>query len=204
VHMGFLAEFHATPMVEQSELLQQWQDYLDAMQKDWEFEKDKMVSYLETKDKVQFIRFFHQFSEKWTQTMPVKVKPLVNTDKTEKIYESLLAQQQFFQPLRQAIPIQKNYDIADDGQARIYSTLFAQTRATLRGERPLFANFRAWREGRGVLFADLRATLHGDRPLFANLRATIHRLLETIKAYFARGQSNEEANPSNAEVALGT
>jgi hypothetical protein len=54
--------------------------------------------------------------------------------------------------------------------------------AILRGERALFADYYAYTEGRGELFPDLMATLRLERPLFANLRATIDRWIEELKA----------------------
>lgn len=62
------------------------------------------------------------------------------------------------------------YDRNLDGYAKVYSGLFCDTQAMLLGERPLFANFRAWWNGHGSLFADTRATLAGIRPKFANTR----------------------------------
>ncbi len=86
-----------------------------------------------------------------------------------------MAQQRFFATQRQPIKVQSNYDSSDDDQARVYSTFFAKSRATLRGERRLFAEVHAWREDRDYLFPDLMAVLHEEQALFANLYATITR-----------------------------
>ncbi|MDP3559744.1 MAG: hypothetical protein Q8R79_05305 [Legionellaceae bacterium] len=77
---------------------------------------------------------------------------------------------------------QKQYDIADDGQNKIYSTPFAQTRATLFGSRPFFANTRAAREGRGQRFAETRAFFAGERPIFANSRAFLERIMAWLRS----------------------
>ena len=57
--------------------------------------------------------------------------------------------------------IADKYDPAHDGKAILYSKPFEKFRAVLRGERPLFADFYAWREGRGILFPNLRAFWNG-------------------------------------------
>jgi hypothetical protein len=158
--------------------LKEWQLFLGKMQKDWEPHRQKLLAAVDDENQVEFSKTFNAFTEKWTPKVPVT---LVNTDKAKqtkditKTYAAIMAQQRFFAPLRQPIKVQRDYDPSDDGQARVYSTLFAKTRATLRGERRLFADFHAWRDGRGYLFPDLMAVLHGERKLFANLYATISR-----------------------------
>jgi hypothetical protein len=158
--------------------LKEWQRFLGKMQKDWEPHRKKLLEAVEAEDQERFLRTFNEFTEKWLRAVPVE---LVDTDTERqaediaKTYTAIMAQQRFFAPQRQPIKVQSDYDPSDDGQARVYSTLFAKTRATLRGERRLFADFHAWREGRGDLFPDLMAVLHGERKLFANLYATISR-----------------------------
>jgi hypothetical protein len=65
-----------------------------------------------------------------------------------------------------------------DGQAVVYTGLFAETRALFECKRKLFANTRAAYNGHGRLFADTKATLFGNRPIFANLRASLGLLSE--------------------------
>jgi hypothetical protein len=84
----------------------------------------------------------------------------------------------------------KSYDPADDGQARIYSSLFAQTIATIKGERAIFANFKAWKDARGEIFPDFKAAIRGERPLFANLRATISQLIASLKQWLSQFNQN--------------
>ncbi|OJY14622.1 MAG: hypothetical protein BGO90_08090, partial [Legionella sp. 40-6] len=59
------------------------------------------------------------------------------------------------------VKIHDRYDPAHDGRAVVYSRPFEKLRALFRGERRLFADFRAWREGHGILFPNLRAFLNG-------------------------------------------
>ncbi len=173
--------------------LKEWQRFLGKMQKDWEPHRKKLLEAVEAEDQERFSRAFNEFTEKWTRAVPVE---LVDTDTERqaediaKTYTAIMAQQRFFAPQRQPIKVQRNYDPSDDGQARVYSTLFAQTRATLRGERRLFADFHAWRDGRGYLFPDLMAVLHGERKLFANLYATISRWI----AEWSEGLNAREAS----------
>lgn len=63
------------------------------------------------------------------------------------------------------ITIHTRYDKAHDGLATIYNKPFVELVATLKGERRLFANFRAWREGHGILFPNLRAWWQGEMSL---------------------------------------
>ncbi|MDP3560581.1 MAG: helicase-related protein [Legionellaceae bacterium] len=166
--------------------LKKWQRFLGKMQKDWEPHRKKLLEAVEAEDQERFSRTFNEFTEKWLRALPVE---LVDTDTERqaediaKTYTAIMAQQRFFTPLRQPIKVQRNYDPSDDGQARVYSTLFAKTRATLRGERRLFADFHAWRDGRGYLFPDLMAVLHGERKLFANLYATISRWIAELSEW---------------------
>jgi hypothetical protein len=52
------------------------------------------------------------------------------------------------------------YHPAHDGKAILYTKPFEKLRAVFRGERPLFADFRAWWNGRGILCPNLRAWWH--------------------------------------------
>jgi hypothetical protein len=158
--------------------LKEWQRFLGRMQKDFEPHRKKMLEAVEAEDQQSFSKAFNAFTEKWIPAVPVNLGDTGSKKQEEditKIYDSIMAQKRFFAPQRQPIKVQRDYDPSDDGQARVYSTLFAKTRATLCGERRLFADFHAWKEGRGYLFPDLMAVLHGERKLFANLYATISR-----------------------------
>jgi preprotein translocase subunit SecA len=172
--------------------LDAWQNYLGDLQKDWDDHRQPMLIAIENNNKDEFITQFNKFTHKWESgaatfikgfDKPLAEKPSM-AEKAGIIYNSLAQQQTFFKPKRQKIEVQHKYDFSDDGQARIYDTLFAQELAVLRGERSFFADYYAWKEGRGALFPDLMATLRGDRPLFANLMATIARLVREIKVCF--------------------
>lgn len=183
---NFLKGYNACAEDERAGLLEQWQVYLSQLQKDWREHGTQLLSYVEAEQKARFSTCFNQFTKKWLALMPehrhkAEAKTLEQV-KIDKIYSGLLSQKSFFVPKRQSIKTQLDYDYADNGQARIYSSLCAQTLASLRGEREWFANYRAWKEGRGVLFADLKAVLSGERPIFANLMATIRRLLDPKSA----------------------
>lgn len=176
--------------------LEKWQTFLNAMQHDWDNNKESLLGQLEQNDNEGFKNLFKQFTEHWTLEAPID-SSLKRIDSNllgiaSKVYDSVKAQQTFFEPERKEIKSQKKYDLADDGQARIYSTLFAQTRAGLTLKRGLFANSRAWIDGRGALFPELKATLKGDRPLFANLRATIGRWIKEIKACLSNDDDDDD------------
>ena len=61
--------------------------------------------------------------------------------------------------------LHEKYDPAHDGRAVVYAKPFERLKATLRGERKLFANFRAWRTNHGILFPNLRALWNGHMSL---------------------------------------
>lgn len=198
VHQNFFKELGAcTTKLEEKDLLENWQEYLDKLQKDWDTQKSALLTAIDQENKDDFSNAFKAFTAKWMKDLPKKSADAFapfEEAKISTIYESVLAQKSFFKPVRKPLPApQRSYDMADDGQARVYSGLFAQTIAMFKGERPLFANTRAFLEGRGQLFPDLMATLHGDRPLFANLRATIARLLQAIKDWWYGVQQDDDA-----------
>ena len=187
-HQVFLKSLADKPKLEQLKLLEIWQKYLNDLQKDWDAQKEPLLKAIEASKKEEFTKVFNTFTTKWkisASTFIKDKKSNFNSDKANTIYDAIQNQQGFFKAKRQAIKVQRRYDPADDGQACIYSSLFAQELAILRGERALFADFHAWREGRGDLFPDLMATLRGERPLFANLRATISRLIAELKEWWA-------------------
>lgn len=194
IHQAFLAK----PMLLQSkDYLMEWQKYLGAMQKDWNYQKDPLLDAIELGDQNEFIELFNNFTNKWEYKAAAFIKEFeVNegamNDRAHVVYKALEKQQGFFNHKPLPIKVQRNYDIADDGQARIYSTLFAQELAFLKGERDLFANYKAYKQGRGVLFPDLKATLNGERPLFSNLRATIERILEIIARWLKSPEPEQE------------
>ncbi|MDP1604860.1 MAG: hypothetical protein Q8M03_16530 [Legionella sp.] len=63
-------------------------------------------------------------------------------------------------PLKTAV--YEKYDPAHDGKAVLYTRPFEKIRAIFRGERALFADFKAWKAGRGILFPNLRAWWNGN------------------------------------------
>lgn len=196
--------------------LLEWQTFLGNMQKDWEPHRQQLLDAVEAENQDLFEQKFNEFTTKWVDAAPVQLeaadaeqKSAKQTEDINKIYRALMAQQRFFTPQRQPIKIQRDYDPSDDGQARVYSTLFPRTRATLRGERSLFADYHAWREGRGHLFPDLMATLNGERALFATLYATISRWIEEWSAWLnantaASSSESGEAPPRPEEGDLDT
>ncbi|MDF1683974.1 MAG: hypothetical protein P1U36_04870 [Legionellaceae bacterium] len=196
------------------ERLLEWQTFLGNMQKDWEPHRQQLLDAVDAENQEQFTQIFNNFTKTWVDAVPVNLVVSDSEKQTKninKIYSALMAQQRFFTPQRQPIKVQRDYDPSDDGQARVYSTLFPRTRATLRGERPLFADYHAWREGRGHLFPDLMATLHGERDLFATLYATISRWIEewsewlsAKKAACFDGSGEEPTPPEEGDLDTGT
>jgi hypothetical protein len=197
IHEIFLQNYATTPNTYQFDLLKTWQNYLNEIQKAWDSKKEELLFYVENNDGTEFITAFNAFSHLWEGKASVIAdaadpKDGYSRENAGKIYSVLEKQKKFFKESpRKTLKVQKEYDPSDDGQPRIYSTFFAQERAVLRGERHLFADFKAWKEGRGELFPDLMATLRGERPLFANLRATIERLIKELKAKWAAEKPKE-------------
>lgn len=204
VHQNFFKSLAATPKAKQLNLLQTWQDYLSDVQKDWDIKRIELLYLIEHSKEKEFIDGFSKFACKWENKatfVDKKDKDMFSPDKASTIYSALMQQKGFFKETRKPIKVQRKYDVGDDGQARIYSSLFAKEIATLRGERAWFADFHAWREGRGDLFPDLMATLRGERPLFANLRATIARLIAELKAWLAqKPEEKKESKVSRKET----
>ena len=192
VHQAFLADYAKTPRLEQLSLLTEWQDYLGELQKDWEVKREDLMESMKEEHEEAFIDQFTQFTREGISNIPdgIDASNIALEDKAKQAFQSYVVQKGFFKHGRQPLKVQRDYDPSDDGQARIYSSLFAQTRAVLCGERSIFANFYAWREGRGELFPDLMATLRGERAIFANLRATIARLVEWVNSWF-KSESEE-------------
>lgn len=183
VHTKFLETYSKTQPANQLNLLLLWQEKLSQIQKDWDLQRVKLLQDVEQGMMEQFVLGFEDFAIRWEEDFDISK---INTVKL-----SLIKQQSFFKEARKPLRVSEAYDVSDDGQARIYSSLFVQEFAILSGERPLFADFYAWREGRGDLFPDFMATLRGERPLFANLRAFIARLIEVIIAWFTQDISSD-------------
>ncbi len=203
VTQRFLRDLHACPLPESRfGLLASWQGYLGDMQKDWNTKAEQLLELVETEQQEAFTHSFNDFTEQWLRCAPIspetnESKLLLDDLKISQVYTGLLSQKGFFVPKRQPIKVQRRYDPADDGQARVYSSLFAREIATLKGERRWFADYHAWREGRGDLFPDLMAVLRGERPLFANLRATIERWMnELVEWWHSIGNTGELGKPA--------
>jgi preprotein translocase subunit SecA len=202
IHQNFLNSYQSTPKLKQLDLLLAWQNYLSEVQKAWNVKKEEFLYNIEHAEVEEFTKGFNAFSAEWeTKADFIKGdKPAFSPEKAETIYQALKHQKTFFKESpRKPLKAQKKYDPSDDGQPRIYSSLFAQERAVLKGQRPLFADIKAWREGRGELFPDLMATLRGERPLFADLRATINRLIQEWKANrLAKKEQKKPKEPTPA------
>lgn len=198
VTLQCLGDLNKASKADYEKKLLDWQGFLGDMQRDWEPNRQKLLDAVVAQNQKQFEALFTDFTSKWLEKLPIKQVQLdANKQKQQltMIYKAICAQDSFFTPKPQPIREQSAYDPADDGQARVYRRLFEQTRATLRGERPMFANTRAAWEGRGYLFPDLIALLKGERQLFANLRATIACLLE---AWF--GNKNDKDQENELEI----
>lgn len=188
MHLTF---FHTLKGIEEPgeklKLLEKWQLFLSQIQKDWDSKKKELLIAVETENKEIFLRLFSSFTTHWEARISrdeLGTPTIFKSTQAEVTYQGLLGQKGLFKAERKPIKVQSRYDVADDGQARIYTTLFARTTATLRGERSFFAECIAWHEGRGTLFPDLKAVLCGERMLFANLRATIARWITELSAFW--------------------
>jgi hypothetical protein len=199
IHQAFIEAMSKAEDTQQPRLLQTWQRYLSDLQKAWDLQREAMLDMLEHSNEEEFKQVFNAFTQTWKEKAPIDAQSKTSTsfaNQSTTTYTALSQQKTFFKPQRTSIGTQRNYDVADDGQARVYSSLFVQELAVLKGNRVIFANTRAWLEGRGVLFADLKATLSGERPLFANLRATISRLIEEFKARNTEDQQLDDSEQS--------
>ncbi len=202
----FLKEYHEVKLSDENgfaslALLEEWSNYLGLMQKDWKKCRGALLLALESQKRDVFINQFQSFVDKWFLALPsyqigrsLNLPPLHYVEQAEKIYKSALLQGNFFKLKKTQIKIQHAYDSADEGQARIYDVPFAQWGAIIKGERAFFANYYAWKEGRGQLFPDLMATLKGERPLFANLIAILSRWIRELKELLF--------TPKNKEIIL--
>jgi hypothetical protein len=183
------------------ENLEKWQKFLDLMQKDWNQYRESLLTAVENKDETIFSALFKKFTLKWIKAAHFKISDSTDKNiqsKIRKSYKVISAQQQFFSPKFKNEPkVQRDYDPADEGQARIYSTLFPKTCAYLRGERKWFADYYAWREKRGYLFPDFTAACKGERNLFANLMATIKRLYAEWTKWFNEPRKPDQSDTNN-------
>lgn len=203
VHQNFLISLADTPKPEQLNLLQTWQKHLSDLQKAWDSKRLQLLDSIEHGNEKEFIDGFSDFAREWEAKATFinkETQKSFSPEKAATIYAALHNQSGFFKPERKAIKTQRKYDVGDDGQARIYSSLFAREFATLRGERAWFADFRAWKDGRGDLFPDLMATLRGERPIFANLRATITRLIAELKAWVTPNAEDKKVPTAEPEL----
>jgi superfamily II DNA/RNA helicase len=187
IHQTFFQNFGGRD-VDQEKLIK-WSDFLQSMQKDWDVRRGELLEKISRDEYDKFEQKFQEFSNDWTQRLQsccgsqAQDLKIELRDFVSKTSTALLSEQAFFtQKNKKIIKPQRQYEVADSGQARVYSSLFVQTRAILSGERALFANHLAARENRGTRFPELKATLNGERPLFANLRATIDRWIQEIKS----------------------
>lgn len=202
VTQAFLSEYHVLKNKKGKEhqdelnlerLLDEWSMYLESMDKGWKKCKTMLLDTLSTKKKEAFVHIFQDFAHEFSQNIPTRhaeERPQAAVfnyqQKVEQVYVAAMQQFEFFHPKKQPLVPQSHYDPADDGKARIYTELFARTRAVLRGQRHFFADYYAWKEGRGELFPQWSGLLHGERPLFANTRASMSLIQpkEIVKIVF--------------------
>jgi hypothetical protein len=193
-------------------LLEEWSNYLGVVQKDWQKCRHALVRAIDTRNNETFSNIFQNFADKWILAIPsckigraLSLPPLSYEERLEKIYTSALLQSNFFKSKKSTLKVQHSYDPSDDGQARIYDVPFAQLSAVIKGERQIFADYYAWKEGRGELFPDLMAALRGERPLFANLLATINRWIQELKVFLFTPKAHNIINNelTNAIPVLG-
>lgn len=188
ITLYFFNTLHRAPLVDKATRLAEWQTFLRRMQEAWRECAVELEPFVRNKFYEPFKQSFQAFTESWRNQVPKDdfpaEPPSFNDERTRAIYNGLQGRKTFFASKRLPIRKRLDYDPADDGQAVVYSTLFARERATLRGERPWFADYHAWREGRGALCPDVMALLNGERVLFATLMATIERLIEALKAWW--------------------
>ena len=144
---------------------QQWAALLDATNKVWQNHWDNIqaeIGALELTDETitrinQHINAYKKQFSGLYQNYLKKNMPEVSW----AIPDEIVALLKTF-----ALPVLKTtvaeaYHPAHDGKAILYTRPFEKLRAVFRGERPLFADFRAWWNGRGILCPNLRAWWHG-------------------------------------------
>lgn len=136
---------------------------------------EEMYAKLDCLDFTPVARIFELAYMKMKPTMD-DMKKLCDPKKPLALIEQDYIKRSWY-PGEVAVPTK--YSRIYNGQATIYSSLFAETKAWIKGERELFANTRTWWAYRNhesyrhkpMLFANTRAFLEGKRELFANTRA---------------------------------
>ena len=203
IQQAFLNQYSNTNRHDQLSMLEDWQAKFGDMQQDWEVQRPSLLKLMKENNQDELSRQFQIFADKWSEEIR-KIKNLGSAqiqanvgDNVTKADKSYHAQQGFFKHKPLELKAQRHYHPADDGQARVYSSLFAQSRGALKGERRPFANYHAWKEGRGVLFPDLKAAISGERPLFANLKETIERLIKELRHWLKN--KSEPASDNEAD-----
>ncbi|MCA0403981.1 MAG: hypothetical protein LCH30_09320 [Proteobacteria bacterium] len=157
-----------------------WSKYLDSMQKDWSKKRIAFLNLFETSTEDEFKKLFEDFAKHWSDRLnsEFNLNFSYENKRIEVNYKALQAYQGFFSKSIECPTIKKTkYEPADDGQARIYDSVWEPMLATIRGERPLFADFRAWIDGRGEIFPDWLAE---DRPIFYHLRQWINEVFDKL------------------------
>lgn len=144
---------------------QQWSSLLDASNKiwqtHWESIQAKMGS-LELSDET--IISINQCINAYKEQFSGLYKDYLNKDMPESSWDipnkiTTLLKTCDLPPLKTTVA--EAYHPAHDGKAILYTKPFEKLRAVFRGERPVFADFRAWWNGRGILCPNLRAWWHG-------------------------------------------
>lgn len=94
-------------------------------------------------------------------------------------------------------PVYDKYDPAHDGKAVLYTAPMEKWAAFFRGERRLFADFRAWKRGSGILFPNLRAWWNGHMTFGQLLSGVGYILRENTKTEVVRSDATEHAEDNS-------
>lgn len=123
--------------------------------------------------RTQLSVFWEHFLQECQSIMPEHAKMIANIElaplKLSDTAETILSSPSANMVKKVEVPVRAGYEYTHDGKRIVYSKPFEKTRATLRGERKMFADLRAWWRNEGILFPNLSAFWAGKLTLFQAL-----------------------------------
>lgn len=212
----FVREFHNCKNEDKVKKLEEWRMFFNNMENDFDNNiRSKLLSPSQNNNKQSdilsndFLRFVDRWIDEANNLAKIKNTPedvskfkQQQKDKVDKVSDAIADKRDYFTPYRKKLKTTHGgYHPSHDGQAVVYTKWFEKSRATLRGQRAWFADFYAWKEGRGHVFPNVTAIMHGERGLFTALRAIIDSLIVQFKGWAVSTQSGYKTSiPSAGEL----